>query len=62
MSTAKPVTLPVRVVVDLPMAWRHHCGHLNPGAHHDHSVCAGCSADAPAHTVDARYLLVEYGT
>lgn len=54
-----PVTLPVRLVAELPMAWRHFCGYLNEGNHQPDSVCGGCNSDAKPDQVDARYLLVE---
>jgi hypothetical protein len=60
-ATGAETPLTVRLVADLPMVWRHHCGHLNEGVHRSDSVCAGCSADARPHEVEGRYLLVEMG-
>lgn len=56
---AGPISLPVRLVAELPMAWRHHCGALNEGAHRSDSVCRQCSMDAKPDQVLGRYLLVE---
>lgn len=57
-----PISLPVRLVADVPMAWRHFCGRLNEGTYQSDSVCGGCNSTAKPDQVDARYLLVELQT
>lgn len=59
MAVTQPITVPVRVVADLPMAWRHQCGVLNDGAYITGAVCDGCATEARPHEVQANYLLVE---
>ena len=57
-----PFTVPVRITTKLPMAWRHHCGHLNdspwPSADR-RAFCTGCRSDVRLTEVEARYLLAE---
>ncbi len=48
-----------RVVVELPMAWRHHCGSLNEGVWQEEVVCGGCNTTAKPDSVEARYVLAE---
>jgi hypothetical protein len=55
---AVPVSLPMRLVAELPMAWRHHCGHLNDGYFREGDMCSGCNTDVKPGQVEARYLLV----
>lgn len=64
MAEATPgLSLPVRVVADLPIVWRHLCGALNEGSSsHPRTgaaVCGACSQDVRPDDVEARYLLVE---
>lgn len=59
---AKPgrIEIPVRLVADAPMAWRHHCGQLNEGAWRPGEGCSACGTSVEhAADVEARYLLVE---
>jgi hypothetical protein len=56
-----PINVGVRLVADVPMAWRHHCGRLNEGMFQPGSICADCHADARPEDVEGRYLLVEMG-
>lgn len=52
--------VPVRLVADVPMVWRHHCRGLNEGTWRSGTVCGTCGTSVE-HAVDvtARYLLVE---
>jgi hypothetical protein len=62
MTTAREITLPLRLTAQLPMAWRHHCGALNDSAwpsNVETAVCSGCHTDIRLSEVEARYLLVE---
>lgn len=57
----QPISVPVQLVTTLPMAWRHHCGHLNdsPWPTGDREGCDGCRCEIRLTEVTARYLLVE---
>lgn len=55
--TGSNVHVTVKVIADLPMAWRHNCGTLNDGPWSDQVVCSGCSQTAEPGSVIARYLL-----
>lgn len=59
MPSPVPLALPVKLVADLPMAWKHHCGHLNPGLWQRDTICGGCNTNSRSDEVEARYLLVE---
>lgn len=62
MASTPPISVPVRVTAQLPMAWRHHCGTLNDSAwpsRERESVCSGCRCEVRLSEVEARYLLVD---
>ena len=59
MATTVPITL--KLITELPMAWRHHCGKLNDGpwpSAECETICLGCRCDVHLNEVEARYLLV----
>jgi hypothetical protein len=53
-------TMRVRVVAELPLAWRHHCGALNDGAWTHQAVCNGCRHETRSSEVTGQYVLAEY--
>lgn len=58
---AKPsISIPVKLVADVPMVWRHHCGGLTEGAWQSGVACTTCGTSVEhVADVEARYLLVE---